>query len=80
VANARVNKLADFLERTIWTGIQAASGVALAYLTSGDPISWSFLGKSAGIAALIAVFKVIIGQRTGNDDTGAIAPGVKVVE
>lgn len=67
----RVNRWKDFLERVGWTGIQVGGGALLAYLQSGDPWSW----RTAGYAVGLAVLKVAIAQRVGDNNDGAAIPG-----
>jgi hypothetical protein len=63
-----VNKLADFLERTLWTAAQAAAAAAIA--TGFD--NWSLTAKVAGIAAVTAALKVIAAQNIGKSNDGAL--------
>lgn len=72
-ANPRVNKLLDFLERVIWTALQAAAGAFIVVLTA-DSVDWEQGLAFVGITTLLAACKVIVGQRFGADETGAILP------
>lgn len=74
----RVNRWLDFIDRVGWTAIQAAAGAAIVVLTS-DGVSWAEGGKMVGVAAAVAVLKVLAAQRLGDDDLGAAVPG-KVIE
>ena len=73
----RVNKWLDLLDRAGWTAIQAASGAALAAITLD--LDWSEFAVVVGTATAVAVLKVITGQNTGTDDTGALI-GQPVIE
>ena len=75
----RVNKWLDFLDRVGWTAVQAAAAALLVYLTDTDAIGWETGIKFVAIATAVAVLKVIVGQNTGTDDTGALI-GEPVVE
>jgi hypothetical protein len=70
--NPRVNKWVDFLERVIWTALQAAAGATIVVL--GTDVTWQDGLKFVGITTLAAVVKVIVGQRFGSDETGAVLP------
>lgn len=74
--NPRINKLMDFIERVGWTAIQSAAGALLVFLTEPD-FSWQAAGKVVGTAALVAALKVIVAQRTGDNELGAT---VRVIE
>jgi hypothetical protein len=69
--NPRVDKWLDLLDRAGWTAIQAAAGAVVAYLAFDD-IGWEEGLVFVGAATAAAVLKVIIGQNTGSDDTGAL--------
>lgn len=76
--NPRVNKWLDLLDRAGWTAIQAAAGAFITYLAFDD------IGLEEGVlfvlsATGVAVAKVVIGQNTGADDTGALI-GQPVIE
>jgi len=75
----RVNKWLDLLDRVGWTAIQAGAGAVLVFATNGSPFSWQALGTFVGGAVAIAAIKVIVGQNTGTDDTGALI-GTPVIE
>lgn len=66
----RFNRWADFLERVIWTAIQAAAGAAI--VTGFD--DWRLTLEVSGTAALISALKVIIAQRVGDSPDGAASP------
>jgi hypothetical protein len=69
--NPRVNKWLDLLDRAGWTAIQAAGAALLAYIVTDD-FTWEQALVVVGTATLIAELKVITGQNTGTDDTGAL--------
>ena len=73
----RVNKWLDLLDRAGWTAVQSAAGAALAALTLD--LGWSEFLVVVGAATAVAVLKVITGQNTGTDDTGALI-GQAVIE
>jgi ABC-type Fe3+-siderophore transport system permease subunit len=75
----RVNKWLDLLDRAGWTAIQASAAAVIVFATSGTNFSWQTLFTFVGSAAAIAVVKVIVGQRTGGDETGALI-GQPVIE
>jgi hypothetical protein len=77
-ANPIVNKWLDLADRVGWTAIQAAGGALLAYLTT-DAFTWEQALVVTGTATAIAVLKVLVGQNTGGDATGALI-GQTVVE
>jgi hypothetical protein len=66
-----VNKWLDLLDRAGWTAIQAAAGAIVAYLATDD-LGWEEGLIVVGTATLLAVAKVVIGQRTAGDDTGSL--------
>lgn len=66
----RVNKWLDLLDRAGWTAVQSAAGAALAAATLN--LGWQEFLVVVGGAAGIAVLKVVVGQNTGTDDTGAL--------
>jgi propanediol dehydratase large subunit len=67
----QVNKTRDFIERVLWTAVQAAAATALA--TGFD--DWSLTGKVSGIAALVAALKVVTAQQVGDNGSGDAIPG-----
>ena len=67
----RVNKWLDLLDRAGWTAVQAAAGAFIAYLAF-DNIGWREGLVFVGSATAVAVAKVVVGQNTGTDDTGAL--------
>ena len=67
----KVNKWLDLLDRVGWTAIQAAAAAVIAYLATDD-IGWEEGLVFVGVATAVAVCKVVIGQNTGTDDTGAL--------
>lgn len=74
----KVNKWLDLLDRAGWTAIQAAAAALITYLATDD-IGWEEGLAFVGIATGVAVCKVVIGQNTGTDDTGALI-GQPVIE
>ncbi len=51
----------DALERVAWTAVQAAAGVLIDQMTSGE-VSW----RAAGYAAAVAALKVVVALRVGD--------------
>jgi hypothetical protein len=76
--NPRINKWLDMLDRAGWTAIQAAAGSLIAYLATDD-FTWEQALAVTGTATAVAVLKVLIGQRTGTDESGALI-GQPVIE
>lgn len=76
----RVNRWLDLLDRAGWTAVQASAGAVLTFATSGADFSWETFFTFVGFTTAIAVLKVVVGQNTGPDDTGALVPGGPVVE
>lgn len=74
----KVNKWLDLLDRAGWTAVQAAIGALVVYLANDD-LSWKDGLIFVGAATLAAVAKVVVGQNTGADDTGALV-GQPVIE
>ena len=74
----KVNKWLDLVDRAGWTAIQAAAGALIAYLAFDD-IGWEEGLLFVASATAVAVAKVVIGQNTGTDDTGALI-GQPVIE
>lgn len=69
--DVRVNKWLDLLDRVGWTFLQSLVG---AFVVLG----WSDWKEALGIAggaALVAAGKVLVAQRSGDDDLGAAVPG-----
>ena len=77
-SNVIVNKWLDLADRVGWTAIQAAAGAVIAYLATDD-FTWEQALAVVGTAVVVAVCKVVIGQNTGGDSTGALI-GQPVVE
>jgi len=73
-----VNKWLDLLDRAGWTAIQAAAAALITYLATED-LGWEEGLMFVAVATAVAVCKVIVGQNTGSDDTGALI-GQPVVE
>jgi hypothetical protein len=73
-----VNKWLDLLDRAGWTAIQAAAGALVAYLATDD-LGWEEGLIVVGTATLVAIAKVVIGQRTAGDSTGSLI-GQPVIE
>lgn len=74
----RVNKWLDLLDRAGWTAVQAAAGAVIAWQAT-DEVGWNAALWFVGSAVVVAVVKVVIGQNTGVDDTGALI-GQPVIE
>lgn len=72
-SNVIVNKWLDLADRVGWTAIQAAAGAAIAALATTD-ISWGAAGVTIGVATLVAICKVLVGQSaiSGGDSTGSL--------
>ena len=75
--NPVVNKWLDLIDRAGWTALQSAAGAALAALTLS--LGWKEFLVVVASSTGVAVLKVIVGQNTGNDDTGALI-GTPVIE
>lgn len=73
----RVNKWLDLIDRAGWTALQAAAGAGLAALTLN--LGWHEFLVVVLTAAGVAVCKVVIGQNTGDDNTGSLI-GTDVIE
>jgi hypothetical protein len=76
---SKVNKWLDLLDRAGWTAVQAAAGAFITYLAF-DNIGWEEGLLFVASATAVAVCKVVVGQNTGNDDTGALLIGTNVIE
>lgn len=74
----RVNKWLDLLDRAGWTALQAAAGAGITVL-SGATLGWRAALTFVASSTAVAVLKVVVGQNTGTDDTGALI-GTPVVE
>lgn len=74
----RVNKWLDLLDRAGWTALQAAAAAFITYLAF-DNIGWEEGLLFVASATAVAVAKVVVGQNTGTDDTGALI-GQPVIE
>lgn len=75
----KVNRWLDLLDRVGWTAIQSAAGAVVAYFAAGKEFDWETALWFVGSATVIAVCKVVLGQNTGTDDTGALI-GQPVIE
>jgi hypothetical protein len=73
----KVNKWLDLIDRAGWTAVQAAAGAALAALALD--IGWEEFLVIVATATAVATLKVVVGQNTGPDDTGALI-GQPVIE
>lgn len=73
-----VNKWLDLLDRAGWTAVQAAASAVITYLALED-IGWKDGLLFVAVATAVAVAKVVVGQNTGTDDTGALI-GTPVIE
>ena len=74
----RVNKWLDLVDRCGWTAVQASAGAFIAWSLT-DQVGWAAALSFVGGATLVSVCKVIVGQNTGSDDTGALI-GTPVIE
>ena len=74
----KVNKWLDLLDRAGWTAIQASAGAFITYLAFDD-IGWEEGLLFIASATAVAVCKVVIGQNTGQDETGSLV-GTPVIE
>jgi hypothetical protein len=74
----RINKWLDLLDRAGWTAVQAACGALVAALAT-DAVDWQSALIMVGTATLVAVAKVVVGQRTGADEMGSLI-GKPVIE
>ena len=68
--NPIVNKWLDLLDRVLWTGLASAAGAAITVLSTD--VDWDEALLFVGVTTLGTVLKVIVGQNTGTDDTGAL--------
>lgn len=71
-------RLADLLERSVWTGIQAFFGVLAGIAIAGGGVDWAATFYSAGIAALIAVAKCVAAFQFGEPNSAAL-PEAKTI-
>lgn len=76
--NPKVNRWLDLLDRVGWTAVQSAAGALIAWQATGE-VGWSAAAWFVGGAVVVAVAKVVTGQRTGSDDTGSLI-GAPVIE
>jgi hypothetical protein len=74
-----VNRWLDLLDRVGWTAIQAAAAAGIVVLSGTGVVEWKGALLFVASAAGVAVLKVIVGQRTGTDDTGSLI-GTSVIE
>jgi len=74
----KVNKWLDLLDRAGWAAVQASAGALIAWQAT-DQVGWQAALWFIGGASLVAVAKVVVGQNTGTDDTGALI-GTPVIE
>lgn len=77
--NPVVNKWLDLLDRVGWTAVQAAAAAGIVVLSGEGVVEWKGAVIFVVSAAAVAVLKVIVGQNTGTDDTGALI-GQPVIE
>ncbi len=76
-ASPTVNRWLDLIDRVGWTAVQAAAGSAIAALALD--LDWKQFATVVGTATAISVCKVVVGQNTGTDDSGALI-GTPVIE
>lgn len=74
VKTVAVNRWKDFVERVSWTAIQAAGAAGITALSSPD-LTWDTGLKFVGIAAALAVLKVLAAQQVGSTGNGDAIPG-----
>ena len=74
----RVNKWLDLLDRAGWTAVQASAGAVIAWQAT-DQVGWQAALWFVAGATVVAVAKVVVGQNTGTDNTGALI-GTSVIE
>lgn len=74
----KVNRWLDLLDRVGWTALQTAAGAGITVL-SGATLGWRAALTFVASATAVAVLKVVVGQRTGTDDTGSLI-GTPVIE
>lgn len=74
----RVNRWLDLLDRVGWTLVYGIAAGLFVVLTE-DGFGWETGAKFVAVQGVLAVLKVVIGQRTGEDDTGSLI-GTSVVE
>lgn len=73
-----INKWLDFLDRVGWTAVQALAAAIIVVLTESD-LGWEAGAKFVGVAVVVAIAKVLVGQNTGSDDSGSLI-GQPVIE
>lgn len=78
MANVRINKWLDLIDRAGWTAIEASAGAVITAVTV-QHLGWKAALSFVGSTTLVAVCKVVIAQRSGSDDLGAAVPG-QVIE
>ena len=69
----RVDQVRDFIERVVWTAIQAAAGAVITVLAMD--LDWKAALSFIGIATLVAACKVIVAQQFGDRSSGDAIPG-----
>ena len=74
----KVNRWLDLLDRVGWTAVQTSAAAFIAWQAT-DEVGWTAAGWFVGSAVVVAVAKVVVGQRTGTDDTGSLI-GKSVIE
>jgi hypothetical protein len=70
VKNPIVNKWLDLLDRVLGTALASAAGATITVLSTG--VDWEEGLLFVGVTVLGTVCKVLVGQNTGTDDTGAL--------
>ena len=77
--NPIVNRWLDLLDRVGWTALQAAAAAGIVVLSGTGVVEWRGALLFIATATAISVLKVVVGQRTGSDDTGSLI-GTPVIE
>ena len=70
----RVDRWLDFADRVGWSAVYAIAAALVVVFTEDGYDDWRTAAKFIGVSVGLAVVKVVAGQRTGPDDTGAVLP------
>ena len=76
MANARINKWLDLLDRAGWTFIQTFGGTLVVFGFN----DWKMNLGAAAVAAIGSALKTTVAQRTGDSGAGDLIPGKDVIE
>jgi hypothetical protein len=74
----KVNKWLDLLDRVGWTAVYALAGALFVVLTESG-FTWETGLKFVASQVVLVTLKVVIGQNTGQDETGSLI-GTPVIE